>query len=456
MSADPASFRDPAGRIFVERGRVFRAIAEHAVADFDVAHQNPALRRQVDQGGVIASSAANDCGIRAAKVVEHPRLPFVSYPYEWPFALLKRAALHHLDLQITLLQGGISLSDASAYNVQFHGPRPIFIDALSFRPYTEGEHWVGHRQFCEQFLNPLLLHSVLGVPHNAWFRGSLEGVPTDALARLMPFARRFSPRIAAHVMLSARLQHGADAAAKAKAAAARPLSRNAYLGLLTDLRVWISGLRLYGAKRTLWGDYAERNSYSGEERAAKQDVVARFAARARPKLMFDFGCNSGLYSETALAAGAHYAVGFDADHGALEAACARAAEKKLQFLPLYQDAANPSPGQGWDGRERQDLVSRGPAEALVALAFVHHIAIGRNVPLDRFIDWLLALAPTGVVEFVPKSDPMVARLLALRKDIFPDYAIESFRSLIARQARIVESTEITATGRTLIVYDRRK
>ncbi|MEQ9449238.1 MAG: hypothetical protein RLN70_10090, partial [Rhodospirillaceae bacterium] len=171
----------------------------------------------------------------AAYVLEHARVPFISYPYEWSFQALKAAALHHLDLQLLLFDRNVVLSDASAYNIQFIGPRPVFIDALSLRPYVEGEIWGGHRQFCEQFLNPLLLRSVLGVSHNAWFRGSLEGIRTVDLARLIPLRKKLSPSMLSHVVLQAYLEnhaHRAPDTAIAKATGRRRLSRAGYRGLL--------------------------------------------------------------------------------------------------------------------------------------------------------------------------------------------------------------------------------
>lgn len=460
MSADPASFRDPSGRVYVQNGRVFRTVNETAVADFEFARANEALRRLVETGDVIESLevAANDFDApkaNAARVVEHPRLPFISYPYEWSFSLLKAAALHHLDLQIALLQGGVALSDATAYNIQFVGVRPIFIDPLSFTTYREGDYWNAHRQFCEQFLNPLLMHALLGVPHNDWFRGSLEGIPTPMLARLIPPQKKFSWNVYSQVVLPAQLQSRDGSLERASATTARPLPKSAYLGMLAGLRDWISKLRPRGASKTVWADYATNHSYDDREHEAKHRFVGAFASKARPRLLWDLGCNTGEYSELSLASGAKSVVGFDFDQGALEGAYARAADRKLEFLPLFQDASNPSPGQGWSGEERASLMRRnGDAEALVALAVIHHIAIGRNVPLDRVVDFLTSLAPKGVIEFVPKEDPMVKRLLALRQDIFPDYALDGFRALLARKARIEAEETITESGRVLFAFDR--
>jgi len=90
------------------------------------------------------------------------------------------------------------------------------------------------------------------------------------------------------------------------------------------------------------------------------------------------------------------------EEGALDAAFARARDQDLAFTPLYFDATNPAPDQGWAQEERAGMAARGPVDAVLALAFVHHLAIAKNLPLPRIVRWLTGLAPAGVVEFVPK------------------------------------------------------
>jgi ribosomal protein L11 methylase PrmA len=204
----------------------------------------------------------------------------------------------------------------------------------------------------------------------------------------------------------------------------------------------------------VWGDYATTHGYASEEESAKRRFVAEFVERTRPALLLDLGCNTGEYAALALAAGAGAVVGFDADQRALEAAFARAEADDLAFLPLYLDAANPSPDQGWRQTERSGFARRATPDAVLALAFAHHLAIGRNAPLDQLLDWLTGLAPAGVVEFVPKTDPTVQRMLALREDIFPDYAEAAFVESLARRAEIVRSEVVSGHGRRLFWYRR--
>ena len=461
MRPEPSSFRDPAGRVFESRdGRIFRSVAPGALEDYRFARESGALDELVAEGALVAAEEVDpeplgEFAPEGGLALEHPRLPFVSYPYEWPFSLLRAAALHHLDLQLRLLERGVSLSDASAYNVQFVGARPVFIDWLSFRRYREGEYWTGHAQFCEQFLYPLLLAAKLGVPHHAWYRGSQEGIPGRELAALLPRRARLSPRVQAHLLLPLRLERRARSRREVAArAAGRPLPRRAYRGLLLQLRGWIERLApRYPA--TAWSGYSPACSYAPGEAEAKAETVRAFVSEAAPAQLWDVGCNAGEFAEVALAAGAGDAIGFDADPLALEAACARAAKAGLRFLPLYQDAADPAPDQGWRQRERRSLANRaGSADALLALALVHHLAIARNVPLPEVAAWLVSLAPRGLVEFAPRGDPRVDDLLALRDGRFADYAPEPFEAALRRHAEVRLARTLSPSGRRLYAWHR--
>ncbi|HEY9549729.1 MAG TPA: class I SAM-dependent methyltransferase [Kiloniellaceae bacterium] len=462
VQVDPGSFRDPSGHVYHLQDRVYRTINPAAAAHYETARDSGCLAALVERGLLIASQEVDKAvlgaqGAGATYVVEHPKIAFVSYPYEWSFSLLKAAALLHLDLHLAALEHGMTLSDASAYNVQFLGPRPLFVDLLSLRRYREGEFWDGHSQFCHQFLNPLLLRALLGVPHNAWYRGALEGITTSELARLLPLRRKLSWNVFSQVVLQAKMQNLARGKSRSELAGTKQkrLPRSAFRNMLQQLRGWIARLEPLDREKSVWNDYAEANTYKSEEAQAKRRFVADFAAATKPGLLIDLGCNTGAYSEAALEGGARRVIGFDFDQGALDQAFARAEQNKLDFLPLHLDAANPSPDQGWRQQERAGFAGRMRADAIVALAFEHHLAIGRNLPLDQVVDWLIGLAPSGVIEFVQKTDSTVQQMLALREDIFAGYTEPAFTAAIEKRARIVRSETISGEGRCLFWYDRR-
>lgn len=389
-------------------------------------------------------------------VYEHDKLSLISYPYEWAFETLKDAALFHLDLNLRALDSGVHLTDATAYNVQFIGNKPIFIDHGAFEPYQEGTPWIAHRQFCEQFLNPLLLQAYRNIGFNEWYRGRLEGVATSDLASMLPLRAKFRPAILTHVVLPAYFDRRAVRAKPSpKAAKGRQfkLPKSGLVGLLTGLRKFIGGLSLPGG-HTVWGDYATDNSYSSDEAEKKRSNVAEFATTYTPGVFLDIGCNSGAYSAVMLKNGAASGVGLEFDTGALNAAYTHAKTEQLNFLPLYQNLANPSPAQGWDASERATLTDRVSADAIVALAVIHHLVIGSNVPMERALGWLIERAPRGIVEFVPIDDPMVQTLLAGRRGFTHPYSEELFNSVLQSKARVVRSEIVSQTGRRLVWYDR--
>ncbi|HEX7927948.1 MAG TPA: class I SAM-dependent methyltransferase, partial [bacterium] len=391
------------------------------------------------------------------RVLEHDAIPYVSYPYEWPFPLLQSAALLHLDIQLEALAKGVALSDATAYNVQFRGPTPVFIDILSFRPYRPGELWPAHRQFCEQFLNPLLLQSLFGFPHNAWYRGALEGIDTEAIAALMPRKAWFSPRALFHVLLPARAQQRLPGTSEAKSVERvrkAALPQEGYAMMLRQLRRWIAGLTPARTHLSTWEDYHKTRTYDDPELNAKRAFVGEFAAATKPGMIWDIGCNDGEFLEIALKHGAGTAIGFDADQGALLRAHQRATTHKINLLPLFQDAVNPSPGQGWRNAERAAWLGRARPDAAMFLAVIHHVAIGRNVPLADAVAQLVGIAPKGVIEFVHKDDPTVVRMLALREDIFPDYHQAAFEAALTRHARIVKTQVVSRAKRQMYWFER--
>lgn len=455
------SFRDPAGHVLDNGSTILRTVTRTKIDEFLALDAQGVFEKLVRRGNMVGSEDVTsdypDLVVDNVKrILRHERLKYISYPYEWSFSQLKDAALLTLDLQIDLLEHeNTTLSDNTAYNVQFDGYRPVFIDVLSLEKYVEGRPWVGYGQFCQQFLNPLVMTAKLGVDFRHWYRGNVDGIATTDLAKMLKLRHLFSPGILTHVYMHAKALESASRAAQAtdKTRQDLKLPKARHLALLKYMRAFVSALTVPSHGST-WGDYEKTHTYDDTEAGRKRRFVAEFVSEVQPDTLIDLGCNAGEYSIVSLNAGAKHVIGFDFDSNAVDVAYRRAKEGKLNFLPLQLDAFNPSPSQGWRQNERYGFDARAKADAMVALAFEHHLAIAKNTPLDQMIAWLVGTAPAGVIEFVPKNDPTVQIMLRGRDDIFPDYNQETFRAILARNASIVKQEQVTDHGRILFQYRR--
>ncbi|HEX6129010.1 MAG TPA: SAM-dependent methyltransferase, partial [Candidatus Limnocylindria bacterium] len=358
----------------------------------------------------------------AVAVIRPRELPLLSYPYEWCFSQLKDAALLTLELQRRALAVGMRLKDASAYNVQFDRGRPIMIDSLSFEVADPADPWPAYRQFCEHFLGPLALISYRGPRCGLMLRDFIDGIPLDFAAELLPGRTRLRPGLLAHLHMHAAAQRrSARAAPTAEHRPPRRMTRLGQDALLDSLRRAVEGLRWEPGGH--WVQYGVQTSYSERGAASKRWIVERMLAASSASVVWDMGANVGTYSTIAAGEG-RSVIAFDQDASSVEHHWrSLSAEARASVLPLVLDLTNPSPSLGWGLEERKSLVERGPADVILALALVHHLAIGNNVPLDRVASFFARLGRRAIVEFVPKEDPMATHLLSARPDIFPGYTL---------------------------------
>lgn len=445
------SFRDPGGFVFTRDGTLFRQI-NHSFRQSFEGFLGSGLYDELVRDGLLVPheqvglelSATND----AYAVIRPERIAFISYPYEWSFGQLQDAAVLTLEIQERALARGFTLRDSSAYNIQFQSGRPILIDTLSFEPHVEGKPWDAYKQFCEQFLLPLTLMSVRDIRCGTLLRSYLDGIPLDLGSRLLPRRTWASPSSLLHIHLHAWAQGRYAGTAVSSAAKGRSMRPQALLTLIRGLKRAVQDLK-WRAAGTEWADYTKDNNYSSAAARSKHDLVVSHLREAGARLVWDLGANTGEYSRAAREV-APLVISFDLDPAAVERNYRRVrAEQETGILPLLLDLTNPSPSQGWAGQERLSLAERGPADAVLALALIHHLAIGHNLPLEKIAAYLRRLGNRLIIEFVPKSDSQVHRLLLSRPDIFPDYTKDGFEQAFARHFKIESASPVHDSDRWL-------
>ena len=449
------SFRDPDGFLFFREGRLYRQVNERYRSDYDHLIDS-GLYDTLTRSGLLVDHEEVDTSYAltgdAYRVLRPAKIPFISYPYEWCFSGLKSAALLTLEIEKRALEAGMTLKDASAYNVQFRGCRPVFIDTLSFERYEEGKPWTAYRQFCQHFLAPLALMSFEDVRLGLLMRLYMEGVPLDLASSLLPGRTRFSLGLQTHIHLHARYQR--RFAGSRRSPRRGRMGRKSMLGLVDSLEGAVRRLS-YRPEGTEWSDYYDDTNYTEEGMKRKETLVADFLGMLRPRLVWDLGANTGRFTRIA-ARQAELVIAFDVDPAAVERNFEEAGVGDGgDVLPLLIDLTNPSPSIGWAGEERSSLEARGPADTLLALALLHHLAISNNLPFDDIADYFSRLCSSLVIEFVPKEDSQVGRLLVSREDIFDRYTREEFERAFQKLFEIERAEPIEGSGRILYAMRRR-
>lgn len=453
-TAEAASFRDPSGFIFRHNGTVYRQINPIYRDCYKQLMSSGLYNELVDKQLLLPHQESKMAGTEGAyKVIRPQQLEVLSYPYEWSFSMLQDAALATLEVQKIALDHGMSLKDASAYNIQWVDGKPTFIDTLSFEAYAEVP-WVAYRQFCQHFLAPLAVMAMNDIRLQRLLRDWIDGLPLDLATSLLPGRARLNLGLFMHVYAHAGSQkkHAKSMGREQNKPAHMP--RRSLDGLLESLRSTVAGLK-WKIPQTEWADYyAANNNYQSQAMKAKHKLVLDMGMTVKPTVVWDLGGNTGEFSRLFSSKGIA-TVCWDIDPVAVEMNYQQAKkDEEKKIWPLMQDFTNPSPAIGWNGQERQSLFERGPADLVLALALVHHMAIANNVPLAMVADFMRRLAKKAlVIEFIPKEDSQVQKLLASREDIFSDYTKDGFEAAFSKFFKIKDSKHIAGSKRWLYLME---
>ncbi len=461
LDYEPGSYRDRDGRVFYDAsGGVCRALSASAWDEWNAVRETRFFRqaiadRQVvatheliDPPGSVETSADDWYG-----TLQHETIPFISYPYEWSFGMLQDAALLHLDLLASAIDEDVTLKDGTAYNMQWIGARPVFIDIASFERLPGGRAWAGYRQFCQTFLYPLMLQAFKDVPFHPWLRGALDGITPQECRRLMSWRDFFRRGVAAHVFLHSWLQsrRAVDDVDTSQALSSAGFHKDLIRSNVRGLRKVIERLR-WTPGASAWSAYTDTHGYSTGDRQKKNDFVRAAVASQPWELVWDVGCNTGTYAHIA-AENARQVVAMDADHLAIEKLYQQLKTAPgphgAKILPLVNNLVDPSVGLGWRGMERKSLIDRGRPDLTLCLALVHHLVIGHGVPLRELLGWFAELGTSLIIEFVTKQDPMVQKLLRGRRDNYADYETDVFERWLSELFHVVRSERLQSGTRIL-------
>jgi len=462
-----SSFRDPSGFLFKENGILYRAVSQRYQQHYDYLIQSKLYDALIEKNLLISHREIDPVSIHSFhgevedlyKIIKPECVPFISYPYEWCFSQYQDAALTTIKIQKqALVDHGMVLKDASAYNIQFYKGKPLLIDTLSFEIYKENKPWIAYRQFCQHFLAPLALMALRDIRLGQLMRIYIDGLPLDLASLLLPKSSWLKSGLLTHIHLHAKTQkryEKTEANTQRRQIDALKVTKNSLVALINHLEDIVSELK-WSPVGTEWADYYEDTNYSTEAMNNKKQIVDAYLSESNPQTVWDLGANTGVFSHIAAAKEAD-TIAFDVDPAAVEKNYRQLRENKVtKILPLCLDLTNPSPAIGWANEERFSLIERGPADVVLALALIHHLAISNNVPLGQIAAFLSKLCQFLIIEFVPKDDSQVQRLLSSREDIFDHYTKDNFEQEFSHYFLIQKIKQLPDTLRILYLMRKKE
>jgi len=451
-----SSFRDSSGYVFWSEGDIYRTVSKSYQEHYDSLISSGLSKELTDKKLLIEfhetaspSDFSGDSDIY--KLLKPKKVPFISYPYEWSFSQFKDASLCTLEIQKAALLKGMTLKDASAFNIQFAEGKPLLIDILSFEKYVEGSPWHAYGQFCRHFIAPLLLASFIDPRLLILTKDYLDGIPLDLVSNMLPVRAKANMLYLMHIALQSKAK--TYVTNKNYNEVSVKISRNQSLALIESLISGIKSLKPHSLLTT-WGDYYNATNYSDTAMAEKTKIVEEWTKEIKPHTIWDLGGNNCKFCRDINYTEGEF-VCMDFDIAAVEDGYNKVKlNKEKNILPLVVDLTNPSSGIGWNNRERNSIQSRGPADMSYALALIHHLAIGNNLPLEYVRDYLSEITNYLIIEFIPKDDSMVEILLKLKTAPFNDYNIENFENVFTEKFEIIKKTPIKESKRFLYLMKK--
>lgn len=447
LEREKSSFRDLSGFVFKKDNVLYRQINECYKSNYEKLMSSGLYDELVSQNLLVSHEEVTLSNVKAYKIIKPKYIEYVSYPYEWSFSMLKDAGLLTLNIQEKAIEYGMSLKDASSYNVQFdENAKPVFIDTLSFEQFEETS-WKAYGQFCRHFLAPLLLMSFVDMRCQNLLKSYIDGIPLDLVGKMLPLKCKFNLSILMHIYWHSEKINQFEKTCNSDLHKIK-LSKSHHLALIDNLKSLISSLK-FPMKTSEWGEYYDFTNYSEKSFLSKKEIVSNFINKTNPKSIWDLGGNIGTFTRLASEKGIPSVV-FDVDYVSVEKNYLQIKKnKEINLLPLVLDLANPSPAIGWANEERKTFFERSSAEMVLMLALIHHLYFSNNLSFDKVAEFVSKFAKTLVIEFVPKEDSQVKFLAVSKFKNYEGYDVENFEHSFTKYFDIQEKVAIKNSERIL-------
>ncbi len=455
INAIPSSYRDPGGFVFKYDGLFYRIIKYNYQKEYDFLMSSGLYEELVSKKLLISHREyvlPEQVEPDTYKTILPEQIHFISYPYEWCFDQWKDVLLAFLEINRISLSYGLILKDATPFNFTFHKGKPVFIDTLSFSFYKEGKPWLAYRQFCESLLGPLVLMKYNGALWSSEFASSINGFPLTFISKQLSWKTYFKPIVLIHIHLHAKYSSHQISGKKGTSG----MNKSKILALMEFIRQAIVEWNPLSDRVKNWNDYYTTKIISQSYLTEKEEIVEYWIRYIKPSQLVDFGANTGNFSIIA-AQYSESVISVESDSDCVNKFyCANKNKSIQKITPIVADIMQLSPGVGWDNMERMPLVKRIHADTVLALALIHHLCIGSNLPIGLFASFISSIVQRyAIIEFIPKTDPKIQEMLASRYDIFQNYSEAEFVKQFEEYFELEDIRIIASVNRTLYLWRKK-
>ena len=441
----PSSFRDPSGFIFENDGEIYRQVNLCYKEHYDLLMHSGLYDVLVSKKYLTQHTETEFPHPQEAyKILKPERIPVISYPYEWCFSQLKDAALLTLEIQRIALEHGMTLKDSSAYNIQFIGCRPIFIDTLSFEKYQADTPWIAYRQYCEHFLTTLALVKYVDNTLQQLLYKNINGIPLEFATKMLPLRTWLNIHLFIHIHLHAINKNKNDRKAISFRNNQKRFSKQSFFGLLNSLESIVSQLQ-WQNRNEGWDNYYK--TINPKYYSDKLDIVKALLSKISPESVLDIGANLGEMSK--LHEGDNtYTISIDSDYGCVELQYKTLKYSEYNILPLCMDILNPSPSLGWNSNERISFLDRKKYDLVMLLAIIHHMMANGNLSLSQILFFVKNLSHYAIIEYIPFDDPNIKKINQFNSN-YQQYTEDEFQRVVSQYFTVIELKAIAGSERVL-------
>ncbi len=446
-NSHPASYRDPSGYIYKHESLYYRFVGNKYKLHYEHASKKDLFRKAIAKNLLLnfkeTDEIHNTDKEAHYKTLFPDQIVFENYPWEWCFDQYRDAAITTLSLCKLSLQNGMILKDASPLNIRLMDGKMKWIDHLSFEIYKDGDTWIAYRQFCEMFLNPLLIASYCGLEVHRLLKAYPEGLTAQSTAQLLPFHCRFKLHVQLHVFVQANIQ----SKTKTKSIPNKKLSVQKLMHIIESLFTCINSLRLPMTQKK-WSNYYQETILSEAYLKSKKGQLINILSELDYTNVLDAGCNDGTI--TLLCNNKANIIAADSAPDCINQFYNLIKKNNIRNVyPFVLDLTFPSENMGWNNNEYPAFFQRKKFDLIIALALIHHLCIRKNIPLDKVAGLFASNGKQLIIEFVPKNDPKSQELLLNRENIFENYNEENFINSFSKFYKIMKEYKINNSDRKI-------